>query len=801
MRQTVATALAACALAGTAWPGLAEETAKASKPPLRIKSFAQEIAVFYDETSGLPDEKIHAVAGFDATEPGGGASPVRHALTAGGVASFDGARWRKVEGLPETGITHIAVHGNHVFAVDRDAVHCLGPDGETRQMPLPPDAKITCIEPSEHHVWLGTEQGLCVWSGDSFSPVEELNALLREGTRIAAVKARKNADAGEGVAVAASSGLFLREMGSWRRLFPQEGARSWTAVDVRGIAWDSAGGLWFASPHGVGCLSREGQWNLYTPEDGLPYNDFTFVASAQTGERSVWFATTKGAIRFDGKSWEYRQGRRWLPADHVYGICPDPDGGAWFATRNGVGRIQRKPMTLREKAAFYEDEIDKYHRRTEYEYVLEARLKRPGDKSESKLHDTDNDGLWTSMYGAGECFAYAATKDPLAKKRAQKAFEALRFLQTVTQGGDPPALKGFVARCVLPADGPNPNETEYTRERDERIRNSSDALWKIITPRWPLSADRKWYWKCDTSSDELDGHYFFHGRYYDLVADTDEEKQRVREVVGALTDHLVEHDFNLVDWDGQRTRWAVFSPSQLNRNPLWMIERGLNSLSILSYLATAHHICGDTKYRDAFDMLVRDHGYAMNLMTPKIPLVVGGGNQSDDEMAFMNFYNLILYSHDPKVTEMARYSFKQYWDVEKPELNPFFNFAYAAMGSGASFSDQYQTVDLSPDGEWLEQSVETLVRFPLDRCNWAHENSHRKDLVPLPAHVREGREARGKGFRRNGFVLPVDERHFNYWNTDPWQLDYPGDGRELAHGGVFLLPYYMGLYHGFIAEE
>jgi hypothetical protein len=31
-------------------------------------------------------------------------------------------------------------------------------------------------------------------------------------------------------------------------------------------------------------------------------------------------------------------------------------------------------------------------------------------------------------------------------------------------------------------------------------------------------------------------------------------------------------------------------------------------------------------------------------------------------------------------------------------------------------------------------------------------------------------------------------------------LDYPGDGRELASGTVFLLPYYMGLYHGFIEK-
>ncbi len=47
-------------------------------------------------------------------------------------------------------------------------------------------------------------------------------------------------------------------------------------------------------------------------------------------------------------------------------------------------------------------------------------------------------------------------------------------------------------------------------------------------------------------------------------------------------------------------------------------------------------------------------------------------------------------------------------------------------------------------------------------------------------------------------MLPVEERHFGHWNTDPWRLDYGGDGRELASGTVFLLPYYLGLKEGFI---
>jgi len=41
------------------------------------------------------------------------------------------------------------------------------------------------------------------------------------------------------------------------------------------------------------------------------------------------------------------------------------------------------------------------------------------------------------------------------------------------------------------------------------------------------------------------------------VADTVEEKERVREVVRDLTDHLVQHGFNLVDFDGTPTRWGI----------------------------------------------------------------------------------------------------------------------------------------------------------------------------------------------------------------------------------------------------
>ncbi len=594
-------------------------------------------------------------------------------------------------------------------------------------------------------------------------------------------------------AAAAAGGLYLREgVGKWRALQPRDERRSWAPNDVRGVAFDSAGRLWFASPQGAGCF--DGRWTLYTGAEGLPYDDFT--AAAAGGDGAVWFGTHRGAIRFDGTAWEYRQGLRWLPDDGVRSIAVQNDGSAWFATSKGVGLIARRPATLAAKARFFEEEIDKCHRRTPYGYVDSVTLARPGDRSEWTQRDSDNDGLWTSMYGAGECFAWAATHDPVAKERAKAAFEALRFLGEVPQGGSHPAPKGFVARSIVPANGPDPNIAD-SPERDRRFRETRDALWKTITPRWPKSGDGKWYWKSDTSSDELDGHYFFYAAYYDLVADTEAEQARVREHVSALTDHLIEHGFYLVDHDGRPTRWGVFSPERLNQDPVWLDERGLNSLSILSYLRTAEHITSDRKYDAAARMLIEKHGYAMNVLIPKTNAGPGSGNQSDDEMAFMNFYCLLKYEKDPHLRQMFGLAFHRRWLMERFELNPLFNFLYAAAAAGLEFRDAFEISALSPEGDWLEESVDTLKRYPEDRVNWGLANSHRRDVVLLPGYAR-GRGQRG--CRRDGRVLPIDERYVDKWNHDPWALDYGGDGRRLADGASFLLPYYMGLYHKFIEE-
>jgi hypothetical protein len=156
----------------------------------------------------------------------------------------------------------------------------------------------------------------------------------------------------------------------------------------------------------------------------------------------------------------------------------------------------------------------------------------------------------------------------------------LRFLQTVTE------TDGFVARTVIPADWEHMHDANrtYTAQEvaDSHVRNPRE---KIIE-RWRPSADGKWLWKGDTSSDEITGHMYGYLFYYDLVAD-EREKKEVSKHVCRIVDYIIAGGYVLRDIDGQHTKWAVWAPEFLNDDPDWRQERGINSVEILSYLKLA----------------------------------------------------------------------------------------------------------------------------------------------------------------------------------------------------------------------
>lgn len=556
------------------------------------------------------------------------------------------------------------------------------------------------------------------------------------------------------------AGVFAFEAEAWWETAPPaldsppELPQPWRGYVEDGQAVDlgrfgaEAAIVWFHNQ--LHLISRDGFSEVMLESFPPPLQHFHCGSVGADG--TVWLGGRQGAVCLRHGSWEYYGGPRYLPADEVVDLAADDEGGAWIATSAGLSRIERVSLTLEQKAARFEEQVRARHCREGY--VSTCQLASAGDLERYTYYASDNDGLWTALYVAAQCFRYAVTGSEEAKRRAWQSTTALLDLERRTP------ISGFPARALV-------------REGEDIIKSRGEwhrtETWHAPGEKEPgPSPDGPWEWKGDTSSDELDGHYFALSIFYDLVAD-EPQKREIREVVERITDHLIDNDFLLIDLDGQPTRWGVFSPRYLNGS--WEPERGLNSLSILSHLRTAHHICGHGRYLDAARELIEEHHYAINTLNQKI-LPPGDVNHSDDELAFLCYYPLLRYETNPDLRHLYLLSLERSWQIERPERNPLWNFIYGSLTGNPCD---------------VENAARTLGEIPLDLVKWPVRNSHRNDIICAPKTGRFGEV-------QCIDPLPADERAGEKWNSNPYRLDGGGDGTSEEDATHFLLPYWLGRY-------
>lgn len=523
------------------------------------------------------------------------------------------------------------------------------------------------------------------------------------------------------------------------------------STHISDINKDSKGTLYIGTPIGLSLLKSDGVWSSLRGSEGLPVEEITTLAIDK--DDRIWIGTTQGAILYtpyeEGRQFYYRAGKRYLINDTVSDIVLSEDGmPVYFKTSEGLSKIDGVNRTLAQKADIIETRLNKWHRRMGM--VAGSVFDDAENPTSHKIGDNDNDGLWTSYHVVAMSLAYGATGDKKYIESAKESMRAMIMLQNAS------GIPGLVARSVVSID-----------ERDQK------------SEQWRETPDGKLLWKSDTSSDEIDGHFFAFYAYWEHIAKHDpDESALIQEQISSVINYIVDNNYQLIDWDGERTRWGFWNPELLNDDPEHYIENGLNAAQILSFLKVSYYITGNKKYKKHYDNLITEHGYLGNVLLEK-KVFPDENNHSDNQLGFCALYPLLQLEYDANARNALQRAVRRHYRTLGRDGSAFFYFAAA-------------TID--PDFVDINGAVLNLRQIPTDRRQWKMTNSNRKDIIWAPYKSRFNRPQLLS-------VLPADERNWGKWNGNPYYPDGGGDGRYEDDGASWLLAYWMGRYHGFIGGE
>src|SRR5690625_1464326 len=365
---------------------------------------------------------------------------------------------------------------------------------------------------------------------------------------------------------------------------------------------------------------------------------------------------------------------------------------------------------------------------------------------------TDNDGSHTAVYLAYLSYKYAVTKDQKVKEKAIEAFKAMIRLNTITEH------EGFIARSILSPTGDADNPAEI----------GSGGL----PAKWYKSSDGKWYWKGDTSSDEVISHFYAISIFYDLVAEG-KEKEVARDHLTKMATYILDCDWTMYDMDGKPTRWARWNPEYLLR-PYGYMDKGLNSLEALSFMQTVLSFDKNEKFRKGYQQL-KDWGYPKNTIRQKTTFPPEDIAPWDDNLAFEAYSNLLKYEQNPEMRSIYLRSLGRTWEIKRVDQNPWYNFTYGVLtGNKAGF----------------EEAAEFMRDQILDGREFSFFNSQRKDL-----YLEKGYTS----YDGTKKIISPRERFVGMDGRDPGRLDGTGGGNRAEPPVGFLRNYWMGRYYGIIA--
>ena len=378
-----------------------------------------------------------------------------------------------------------------------------------------------------------------------------------------------------------------------------------------------------------------------------------------------------------------------------------------------------------------------------------------------------------------------------------------------------------------------------------------ERLWNDLIPEGKTVEDI--VYKGDTSSDEIIGHVFLYKLAYDILGPEDPElAQLIANTMDKFAQHLVDNSYNMVDGSGQPTTWAKFSRTYFHNGQV-LGGAPLNAMVLLTVFKVAAHVTGYQKWEDEYRMAAFDEQYQyaeimtqelerynlsileyVNSVTPILGKLLRHAvgtklyeriyklilNHSDEEMAMLGFYTLFQLEDDEELLTYYREALDDWWLSMGYSENPLWYYVYQLAYPNEEKTDAY-------GNSLIEIASWSLSRHPTDLRRFLATNGNRDDVYELDlddvgiggtneisfdpeAYTPAFWDSNSKILRTVGMIFGLtkieqkvaapDERAFHKYNGSSFDLDDAHNIYEMEGSTTYSLPYWMGRYHGMLAE-
>jgi len=425
-------------------------------------------------------------------------------------------------------------------------------------------------------------------------------------------------------------------------------------------------------------------------------------------------------------------------------------------------------LSLAVKAARYQERLEARHLTPEGMVAYRLELTKPDPGTYGNLADGP---FHTGIYLSSQAHRYAATRDPAARAQILRALSGLKALMQVT------GKRGLLARYL-------------SLVKDLPLVGADREAGKLLVKGdlWVVSTSMPGYaFRADVSKDQYAG--FIHGLGAALaLVDEPEIKAQVAELASAAADHLAENHLQIIDIDGRVTSHGSLADRYAS------VPAGVNALIVLAIAKVAAVSTGDPRYERLYDALVaRDFpgtAYWAHFT------VLGVGNRVNDNMAYLALYPLFLLERERPVASELWAGERRTWREVKDDRNAFFALVHAALGRRAK---QLRIGGGSTDMEAAQRGREWLREFPDEKISWPVDLT--RPGFDFPRAWFNNRKCEPRTTR--GVPLHLRPRGSNFWVSDPFRLvgNLTKHGDEEYAGADYLLAYWIGRFHGYIAPD